>query len=359
MSKKKHHQRQVPGPGKAQKLQTALQVVQVDSLLDRMEDGKEFGSIVSLTPREGFDLVGEIQKALQSIADIRGRPCISYMGNVVRASAPDTSIDANDDLPFAEMITSVDGRHRSVDVFIATNGGSAHQVARFVNALRARFDTVEFLVPSFCMSAGTIFVLSGNRIWMTPQACLGPIDPQFPSTTGRFVPAQALLLLVEKLRKEGEESLKDTGTVPWTAVRIIDTLDKKELAEAMTASQYSINLASQFLCDFKFRDWKETETRKLAVSDDMRRQRALEIAQQLASHDRWKAHGHAISREVLWSEIQLRIDHPDAQLERAIRRTWALMNWIFDKTPVVKAMVADKYRFVRVQTTMGATNGKP
>jgi Serine dehydrogenase proteinase len=327
----------------------------VASLLDSMADGAEYQSIVSLVPDASLDLVGEVTRAMSAIEQIRGRPCLAYIGNVVRRDNGDSGIDATDDLPFAEMIAKVPTDQRKVDVVLATRGGSGDQVSRFVNFLRQRFDEVEFIVPSFCMSAGTLFALSGDKIWMTPRACLGPIDPQVPSKDGRYVPAQALLLLVRQLQQEGDQALQKNLGVPWTAVRLIDSIDKKELGDAISATNYSVLMATQFLVNYKFKNWSVRKSSGDPVTLQYRQQRAEEIANGLANHDRWKNHGHAISRDVLWNEIKLEIDHPDPQFERAIVRLWALCNWVFERTPVLKMIASSNYRYVRQAVTPGAT----
>lgn len=349
-------QKKSPGGNSRARIGFVAQVRVVDSLLDQMQEGNEYGSIVSVAPRENFDLLGEVSRALEAISTIRRRPCISYLGNVVRRDEGDSGIDPTDDLPFIEMVRSVPATDRKVDVLLSTRGGSAHQVSRFVNCLRARFDEVDFLIPSFCMSAGTLFALSGDHIWMTPQACLGPIDPQIPTREGRYVPAQALLLLVSQLQQQGQASLSKGQSVPWTAVRIIDSIDKKELGDAITASHYSTMMASQFLLSYKFQHWTTRETTGTPVTSEYRQQRATEVGTALASHDRWKNHGHAISRDVLWTEIKLKIDHPDAALERALVRAWALLNWIFEKTPVFKLIVAPTYRYSKYSIRIGGTS---
>jgi hypothetical protein len=144
--------------------------------------------------------------------------------------------------------------------------------------------------------------------------------------------------------------MKAGQAVPWTAVRIIDSMDKKELGDAITASGYSTMMATQFLVNYKLRAWTTHRQSGTPVSPDERLRTATEIAEALASHDRWKNHGHAISREVLWNEVRLLIDHPDAQLERAMARLWALFNWTFDKTTVLKCIVSTQYRYARNQT---------
>lgn len=340
--KRKPHQKKYPET--PQKL--------VGSILDNMTDGNEYGSIVSLIPKPGVDIISEMVKGLGKIEKLRGNPCICYIGNVVHANV-NSGIDATDDLPFAEMVTSVDPAAKEVDVILATNGGSGHQTSRFVNNLRQRFDKVNFLLPSFCMSAGTLFALSGDSIWMTERACLGPIDPQIPSKDGRFVPAQALLLLVQQIQKEGQKALGKNQPVPWSAVRIIDSIDKKELADAVSASNYSVIMATEFLINYKLKSWTTHHSTGQNVTKDDRDARARKIAEALASHDKWKSHGHAISREILWKEIKLLIKHPKDDLEKELTRFWALMNWIFDKTPALKLIVSNNYRYVRNQVAQG------
>lgn len=321
----------------------------VNSLLDNMQDGNEYGSIVSLSTPVEMDLFDEVIRGIQEIENIRERPCLTYVGNVVR-SGGDSGIDSTDDLPFIEMVQKVPPEHKKVDLFLATLGGSAHQVSRFVNCLRSRFDEIDFIIPSFCMSAGTLFALSGDNIRMTERACLGSIDPQVPTKDGRYVPAQALLLLVDQLQKQGADAMQKGGTVPWSAVRIIDSIDKKELGDAITASHYSRIMAAQFLMNYKFRQWKTRETSGQEVTQQYREKRADDIATALVSHERWKNHGHAISRDVLWNEIKLRIEHPKDKLERSIIRLWALFNWIFDKTAILKMIVSKEYKYCRYST---------
>lgn len=315
------------------------------SLLDAMVEGREYQSIVDLQGH--IDVVGELRRGLGEIATARGRVCLAYVGNVTSTAGSASAIGPDDDLPFAEMITSVKPEVRKIDVLLSTTGGSGQQVGRFVDALRARFDEVDFLIPSFCMSAGTMFALSGDNIWMSERACLGPIDPQVPTVGGRFVPAQALLLLVEKLQKDGQEAIKREGTVPWTAVRIVDTIDKKELGEAITASDYSRKMVQEFLVKYKFRNWTKRATSGESVTPEYKVVRATEIADALCSHERWKNHGHAINRDVLWSEIKLRIEHPKDAMLRAMTRTWAALAFIFDKTPMQKLIVSPDYAFLR------------
>lgn len=320
----------------------------VHSLLDVMQDGNEYQSIVDKVPENGTNLLDEVVRGISEIEATRMRPCILYVGNMIkRDPSGGSGIDTSDDLPFREMVAKVPKEQRCVDVFLATMGGSAQQVNNFVNCLRSRFDEVDFLIPSFCMSAGTLFALSGDRIWMPDGACLGPIDPQVPVNSGRFVPAQAIFALLSEIQRVGADALKKGQPVPWAYVRVIDSLDKKELGEAITASQYSETMAAQFLSRYKFRKWNRRETSGTIVSEEDRVNRAKEIASLLGSHDHWKSHGHALTRQVLVTELQLKVDQPDPRLGRAMARMWALLAYMFDKTPLIKILCSANYRYVR------------
>ena len=63
-------------------------------------------------------------------------------------------------------------------IILNTPGGSAETVEKLVDIIRHHYTDVSFVVPDFAMSAGTIFCMSGNRIYMDYSSSLGPIDPQ-------------------------------------------------------------------------------------------------------------------------------------------------------------------------------------
>ena len=85
--------------------------------------------------------------------------------------------------------------HRDKLVIILTTGGGLIEVVhRIVDTMRHHYDVVEFVVPNYAFSAGTVLVLSGDAIHMNYYSRLGPIDPQQESgTSGRLVPALGYL----------------------------------------------------------------------------------------------------------------------------------------------------------------------
>ena len=323
------------------------QLKKVDSLLDLMKDGNEYESIVSLLPNNA-DLVPELRRAIDEIENIRQRPLICYFANVVRP-VPDVSILSSDDLPFNEMVNKIDSTKIEVDVMVVTPGGSGQQVSQFVNTLRPRFGSVEFILPYMCMSAGTLWVLSGDKIWMDKRAYIGPIDPQVALSDGRVIPIQSLLVLLQEIRSEGEKFLKKGLSPPWDLIRLIDNMDARQVGDAITQSGYAIKMATEFLEKYKFKSWAVHSSSGHPVTDIEKHNRADEIARLLCSHDYWKSHAHGITRDVAQSPLRLKIDEIESvpNIERAVRRLWALLYWLFDRGVICKLFISKNYVLVR------------
>ena len=329
--------------------QSAPQVPAITSLLDKMQDGREFESLLNFKVIS-LDIVAEIRRAIAEIEAIRKRPLICYVSNIVNPNIKATiSINYEDDLPFTEMISAINPGQKEVDILLVTPGGIAQQVAKFVDKLRPRFDLVSFLLPNIAMSSGTIFAMSGDEIVMGPNAYIGPIDPQVPNKDGLYVPAQAILTLIEDIRVRGDEYLKKSQNPPWTDLLLLKQMDAKEIGNALTASQYSIELVQNYLYNYKFKTWATHTSSGKPVTNDEKTQRAKAVAAYLCDHSQWKSHSRGITREAAWRECKIKITHTEsiAELERALRRFWALIYWVFENTPMAKCFVSTNYCIVR------------
>lgn len=338
---------------KNRRLEAILKPNAVNSLLDHMIDGKEYESLLSLNV-QNINLASEIRKALDEIQEIRKKPAICYLANVIRPNIKSSiSIQNNDDLPFSEMISTIPNTINDIDIILVTPGGSAQQVARFVDKVRPRFDNVSFILPDMCMSAGTIFAMSGDEIIMDSRAYIGPIDPQVANKDGRFVPAQAILTLISEIQKRGEKSIKKGQQPQWTDLQIMNQIDAKEIGDAINASKYSIELVNNYLYDYKFRTWVAHSDSTLTTSKE-RKDRAEEIAELLCNHEHWKTHSRGINRDIAWKECKLKIKHPEDTegLSRAIRRFWALCYWCFENSPAYKTFISDNYCLLRNEFTV-------
>jgi hypothetical protein len=326
----------------------------VTSILDAMADDGSYASLID-TRVNKLDMRGELRRAIADVEAIRGRPLLIYASNVVRPGiGPHTAIDQNDDLPFAEMVAAVPPANRDIDLLVVTPGGSAQQVSLFVDKLRRRFDHIGFLIPSQCMSAGTIWALSADDIWMDERAYIGPIDPQVLGRDGRWIPAQALLVLLKDIQDKGAKSLSQGQNPDWSLIQLLRNIDPKEIGNTISVSAYSIQLAKTYLNDYKFKTWVTHSGTGAPVTDVEKMTRATEIAAKLCDHEKWKTHGHGISREIASNELQLKVEHPETVpgLQRALRRLWTLLYWSFENTAIIKVYVSQTYAIFRNQAVI-------
>jgi hypothetical protein len=165
---------------------------------------------------------------------------------------------------------------------------------------------VEFVVPNYAMSAGTVLVMSGDAIHMDYFSILGPIDPQIEASSGQRIPALGYLEKYDELRK-------DPAVTPAEVAYLIAKFDPAEMYQFEQARELSISLLKKWLVKYKFKDWDRTETRGLVVTQSMKKKRAETIARTLNKTDLWHTHGHGISMEVLRSQLlKLKIEDFEA-----------------------------------------------
>lgn len=201
-------------------------------------------------------------------------------------------------------------------VLLTTDGGYIEVAHRIVDTLRHHYPHVVFVIPNYAYSAGTVLALSGDEIWMDYYSRLGPIDPQIENRTGRLIPATGYLkrweLFVERSK---------TGALTDAELAVmINSFDQAELHAYREAGKYATALLEQWLVNYKFKDWIETNTQKKEVTPEMRRERAVKIAEELGNTDRWHSHGYGISKDELIRDIGLKIDDLDGDPQR-----WALV----------------------------------
>lgn len=87
--------------------------------------------------------------------------------------------------PFTEHLDRI-GDVDKISLYLYTRGGNTLAAWTLVNLIRNFCKDFEVIVPFNCHSAGTLISLGANRIVMTKQANLGPIDP---SVNGPLNPA--------------------------------------------------------------------------------------------------------------------------------------------------------------------------
>ena len=97
---------------------------------------------------------------------------------------------------FEETIHDADPSE-DLHVMLATPGGDGETAIRLVRQAQSRCKALTVIVPDQAKSAGTLFVLGADHIYMGPTSDLGPVDPQFLLADGSLGAARAIIAAVE------------------------------------------------------------------------------------------------------------------------------------------------------------------
>lgn len=239
---------------------------------------------------------------------------------------------------------------QKIDMYIETPGGSGETAEEIVRFLRNNFDTVSFVVSGEAKSAGTIIVLSGEEILMTETGSLGPIDAQMK--IGRsIISAYDYIEWVEKKRKEAEKQ----GILNPFDATMVAQITPGELGSVFHALKFAEDLVVEWLINYKFKKWTTTETRKIPVTEKMKRKRAKKIAKELTKHSKWRSHGRSIKIDDL-EEIGLkitRVDH-DQKLAEIVYRIQTVCRLLFDTTTSFKIFATQDNKIFRQAVPVGA-----
>ena len=239
-----------------------------------------------------------------------------------------------------ESLSQDRGDQKSAAVILDTPGGVVEVVERMVTALRSAYEDITVIVPDRAMSAGTIFALSADRIMMDHLSCLGPIDPQI-ERDGKLVPALSYLNQFERLNEKAQ-----AGQLTTAEYALLNKLDLGELYQFEQARELSIDLLIKWLSQYKFKNWKETKTRKITVTELMRVERAREIAALLNDPEKWHSHGRAIDMQTLrGEEVKLKIDsfEDDSDLCRKTRGYFELLKDYMHREQLISFVHAREY----------------
>ena len=192
-------------------------------------------------------------------------------------------------------------KNERVVVILETLGGVVEVTERIVDIIRHTYGEVDFLIPDYAMSAGTVLAMAGNRIFMSHSSCLGPIDPQIVRDD-KLIPALGYLNEYENLKEKSKSG--DLTTVEFA---LVDKLDLGELHEFQQARELSIELLTNWLSKHKFKDWDKHSSSDKKVTEEEKKERAKEIADALSDNKRWHSHARMLPRTVL-NELGLKIE---------------------------------------------------
>lgn len=246
---------------------------------------------------------------------------VSYFGPI---------IDGNETffMQIIEQLNKGKKKNDSLYIILTTQGGSAIAVERYVNIVRNHYSEVNFIIPDYAYSAGTIFCLSGDNIHMDYFSVLGPIDPQVQNKEGKWVPALGYLDKVNELLEKAKNN-----SLTQAEFLILKDIDLAELRAYEQAKELTITLLKKWLVKYKFKNWIKHSTTPMllnkAVTEEEKEKRAEEIADELGNNKTWKSHGRPINMETLVNDPKLRLKIED-----------------FGKIPERKRMIREYYNLL-------------
>lgn len=199
-------------------------------------------------------------------------------------------------------------QHQNPDrlvIMLTTAGGVVEAVEKMVEIIRHHYKEIFFVVPNEAMSAGTIWCMSGDKIYMDYASSLGPIDPQVLGQDGKLVPA---LGYIDKVNEFIEKSKKQE--LSNAEFMMLKGLDLASLRRYEQARDLSVSLLKEWLVKYKFKDWVKHRTNNpgTTVTEEEKKKRAEEIATYLSNNNSWHSHGRMIGVQTLRDKLRLEIE---------------------------------------------------
>ena len=256
-----------------------------------------------------FDVVRESETKIEAILDSD----VMYFYGEIR-------IEINQFFRnFIEKLALREDKKDKLAICISTPGGSVEVVEKMVEVVRHHYNEVNFIVPDMAMSAGTIFCMSGDKIYMDYSSSLGPIDPQVPDRENKYlVPALGYLDKINDIILKSRN-----GTITPVEFALIEKQDLAMLRLYEQAKELSIALLKKWLVQYKFKDWETHRTTNPGskVTEEEKKARAEEIAMILSNNNYWHSHSRMIGMNKL-KELRLDIDDlsKNKDLHLAVRR---------------------------------------
>ena len=222
------------------------------------------------------------------------------------------------DKPYRDLIEELKAEpdtKGTLFIVLNTPGGSAETVERLVKITRHHYKELNFIVPDSAYSAGTIFCLSGDKIYMDYSSSLGPIDPQVYNGKN-WVPALGYLDKVEELINKSI-----AGNISQAELLMLREQDLAMLRRHEQARDLTVALLTEWLVKYKFKNWNTHKSTGLPVTQAEKEKRATEIARDLGDNKLWHSHGRSIGVAALTHILKLKIEDysTDSTLTKLIR----------------------------------------
>ena len=212
--------------------------------------------------------------------------------------------------PFVNLLGRI-GSTQRISLILHTNGGETLAAWRLVNLIRMFCEELEVVIPMRALSAGTQIAIGADRVIMTKEAALGPIDPSVNTPLNPQVniggQAKQVPVSVESIRGYLDAALKElniTGERSLTSVLV-----------NLTGHVHPLVLGEIFRSREQIRFLAKKLLRRQVSDEDKVKSIINFLCADSGSHD------YTINRREA-SELGLVIENPSEALYRHLRKTY-------------------------------------
>lgn len=213
--------------------------------------------------------------------------------------------------PFTEHLDKI-GDVERISLFMYTRGGNTLAAWTLVNLIRNFCKDFEVIVPFNCHSAGTLISLGANRIIMTKQATLGPIDPSVngplnPSIPGSNNPNAKVPVSVEFVDAYLQMAKRE--------LNISDQVALSNILIDLTKHIHPLTLGQVYKSKSQIQMLAEKLLAHQNISEDSKKNIIKFLCSESGSHD------YTIHRKEA-KNLGLDIEKPDENLYNIIKRIY-------------------------------------
>ena len=190
-----------------------------------------------------------------------------------------------------------DGKIPKLLLILDTDGGNLSASRAIAKLIKQYCLSYEAVVVKRAMSSGTLLALAADKIWMTPEAVLGPIDPTITNFSSQ---SKQLPVSVEDLRIFFSDVQTSVSVKEEAITKIIRTYDPIVLGQALRARKQIRMTAREFL-ENKLPESQLNNTLDLLIGG-------------------WGTHGNPITREDAKDVFHLPIDYIEESAACELRK---------------------------------------
>ena len=277
---------------------------------------------VSLASRQQW-FRNKFTEHLKKISEISDkRAVIVYSSSFLQKPMSEFTLITKEDINgFMSIVKGLDCS-KGLTLILHTPGGIPVAAESIVKYLREKFNSIEVIIPTYAMSAGTMIALGADNIIMGKHSFLGPIDPQFMLSGNRNISAHSIVSQFETAKKDFEKNPHNMQI--W--IPILSSLGLGLLEEAKKSLHYSERVVTEWLKEYMLKEHKNN---------------AEKVAKFFMDVKRHLNHGRPIGFSQVKNELtqyKFKVESLESNhdLQEAVLTTYHLVTLLFENTSVVK-----------------------